>query len=1238
MHRHNMATAVCGLILAVLICVVNYSDGHVALVFPPARKYDLDFLDSSRTKAPCGMPKGNVKTSFLSGSKFNVSWHLGYPHKGGFKLQLLDQLERPVLDLTPSVQGSEFISNDATAQTYAVELPPDFTCINCTLRLIRQALEWGVGYKFWSCADVDIKIRKEFRENCGGHGRYLLGKCKCDRLYYGSVCQFRDECLENSDCGSQGICVDIDATTAPRKQCYCQLGYFGPGCTRRSPVKSTEIDFDLYTEKKLSDTFTLYWRILKEHKELEAVMVVNGTSYAALGWRPRSLTKSCKNFPQIGPVEVVTTTPSTTQPEPEPKSEPEPSSEPTTEYEPTSEPEPNAVETERKSTYNRRSALLPSPALPYQDVDKVETSVSYKVSSSQGRRKRETSESTPSAEPEPRSEPEPTSEPKSVPEPTSEPKSEPEPTSEPNSEPEPNLETKSEPEPITEPTAEPISEPVPKSEPEPSSEPEPTSEPKSQPKPNPEPKSEPEPNPEPKSEPETNPEPKFEPEPNPEPKSEPEPNPEPKSEPEPSSEPTAEPNKSTHVNVVSAAPKVEDGAAENLNAYTPRHDFNPMDCTDIIIGSARGTASRIGDYYTRDRSTPRMDNFWGGKNDLTAALGFEKDGITTILFRKKLEAKEPSDHTIEEDLMHVIFAQGQEKGKYVHIPKSGVETSQVSEKDFYKPDELKYHGHESQRGVISLNFFDKKVIMAAGTAATSDSAQNTDCGGEWKIPKGCSPENLTCEYSAKWELIPRKDEIRFTLTTSNTDTWTGIAFSNDEKMSQTDAVLGWVDKTGRPFLMDTWISGYTQPFLDSNQNIYNTSGRIENGVTTLSFTRKRITNDPRDLDFTDDRCLFMMFPVKGGAFNSVNKKIRKHEVLPVVSTERICIKSCGNDDLYDYQTTTESPGIDYKVQVKVVDLGENFVPPKPGTVQYDDLSNSISNNFQPVFKSLPGYRRIVIDQLKSESNDIVAIMNVQLDKAVLEKGRALSSSDMKNTDEQVHKIVQESVGSGRVGNLKVDPQYLVFEPQSRTTNLIPDADGSTISSGWFDMPSTKLYIVLGCIAALVLVALVQAGCTVYKATGRRRANRHKDHLIPNSAWKDYSSNTNYAFDSFEREEPTKKQQHQQHHQQNGNGRSAHPPQSRPRSNPPRPQGRPPSVPPQGHGGDSRSLQRPRSALLPPNDRSTFSLPRTQYDRHTVGAAKGGQMPADFYFMPSQRKYSGEVVRVYVDYNGQKREH
>lgn len=44
-------------VIAVII-TVQPSSGHVALTFPPARKYDLDFLDNSRTKAPCGMPKG----------------------------------------------------------------------------------------------------------------------------------------------------------------------------------------------------------------------------------------------------------------------------------------------------------------------------------------------------------------------------------------------------------------------------------------------------------------------------------------------------------------------------------------------------------------------------------------------------------------------------------------------------------------------------------------------------------------------------------------------------------------------------------------------------------------------------------------------------------------------------------------------------------------------------------------------------------------------------------------------------------------------------------------------------------------------------------------------------------------------------------------------------------------------------------------------------------------------------
>lgn len=48
------------IVTIVVLCVSAFVGvgGHVALLYPPARKYDLDFLDNSRTKPPCGMPKG----------------------------------------------------------------------------------------------------------------------------------------------------------------------------------------------------------------------------------------------------------------------------------------------------------------------------------------------------------------------------------------------------------------------------------------------------------------------------------------------------------------------------------------------------------------------------------------------------------------------------------------------------------------------------------------------------------------------------------------------------------------------------------------------------------------------------------------------------------------------------------------------------------------------------------------------------------------------------------------------------------------------------------------------------------------------------------------------------------------------------------------------------------------------------------------------------------------------------
>ncbi len=45
---------------------------------------------------------------------------------------------------------------------------------------------------------------------------------------------------------------------------------------------------------------------------------------------------------------------------------------------------------------------------------------------------------------------------------------------------------------------------------------------------------------------------------------------------------------------------------------------------------------------------------------------------------------------------------------YLHSPASGLESGTASITDFYRPDEVKYHG-KGNRGVVTMNFFGKKT-------------------------------------------------------------------------------------------------------------------------------------------------------------------------------------------------------------------------------------------------------------------------------------------------------------------------------------------------------------------------------------------------------------------------------------------------------------------------------------------------------------------------------------------------
>jgi len=68
--------------------------------------------------------------------------------------------------------------------------------------------------------------------------------------------------------------------------------------------------------------------------------------------------------------------------------------------------------------------------------------------------------------------------------------------------------------------------------------------------------------------------------------------------------------------------------------------------------------------------------------------------------------------------------------------------------------------------------------------------------------------------------------------------------------------------------------------------------------------------------------------------------------------------------------------------------------------------------------------------------------------------------------------------------------------------------------------------------------------------------------------------------------------------------------------------------------NTHSLPRGQHVSAPPPP--AYPMGYSSYDRRSGSFASQPRGPADFppdhYFMPSQRKYTGEVLRVYVDYN------
>lgn len=223
-------------------------------------------------------------------------------------------------------------------------------------------------------------------------------------------------------------------------------------------------------------------------------------------------------------------------------------------------------------------------------------------------------------------------------------------------------------------------------------------------------------------------------------------------------------------------------------------------------------------------------------------------------------------------------------------------------------------------------------------------------------------------------------------------------------------MLGWVDPNGRAFVGDMWAVGYMAPKLDESQDLINATGRIEDGKTTLTFQRQRVTKDKeQDVQFTDDTCLYFKFPVNGGTRNAVNKKIGKHLQTPFISSDRVCIRSCGLGESRDetrhvrritlsalllllflntsnffflyrlnkiiktgtgkfngiaYTTTPPPPTIAYNIGLKMVGLANDFEVPQMGSPEFNELAERFGRQVENALQAgkVPGVKEAAVTE------------------------------------------------------------------------------------------------------------------------------------------------------------------------------------------------------------------------------------------------------------------------------------
>ena len=143
---------------------------------------------------------------------------------------------------------------------------------------------------------------------------------------------------------------------------------------------------------------------------------------------------------------------------------------------------------------------------------------------------------------------------------------------------------------------------------------------------------------------------------------------------------------------------------------------------------------------------------------------------------------------------------------------------------------------------------------------------------------------FTSDFSVKFDVNSATNKVTMTMV-GPANIWLAVALdATNMGSSGKDVIL--FDSTG---LKDRYLSGYSLPAVDSNQNWSTPTITTNEGVSTIVATRDLNTNDPNDYVFTTTSGVALpLLWAKGPTFNSTQKHANKgFEPLVTLGTEAI---------------------------------------------------------------------------------------------------------------------------------------------------------------------------------------------------------------------------------------------------------------------------------------------------------------------------------------------------------------